>query len=335
MPNSSFSTKNPLLQLAHDSTSIKAGKKCWRYYEYNIIHGYVPARRGGSEILIEDEDTQATTHVPTQLFSANAHIIFGWLFHAATELYDQEIARGTPHQDAQLLGVEALLINTYDFINRRPWTSDIPVKTRATLIRAFVVYTDRFQYANLQTVVLANGKAAVELSFRFEPGIRTRLTDEEILICGHIDVIKSWNEADWILDKKTSRFQLDDKYFAQYNPDVQVNIYTIAGKLVFHRPVAGFIIDAMQTLVSGTRFRRREIYVTEEHLTEFLRGFQRYIQDLETCVEENYFPMNETACGFGGLQCRYRDVCSAAPEVRQDLLDNYFTRRTWDPLEPR
>lgn len=334
----SFSKVNPKLQLAHDSTSIKAGKKCWRYYEYNIIEGYVPRSRLLSEAAYDEEMEDADPNAPVEVespFTANAHIIFGWLFHAATELYDQYIARGHDHQAAQLAGLEALIVNTYDYINKKPWTSDISQKCRNTLLRTFVLYTDRFEHANLQTVILSNGKAAVELSFRFEPGIRTTLTDEEIILCGHIDVIKIWNIEDWILDKKTTRFMLDDSYFAQYNPDIQVSVYTIAGKVAFHREVKGFIIDAMQVLVGGTRFRRREIYVEEEQLEEFLRMFRRYIRDLEQCIRDNFFPQNSEACGFGTMRCRYHGVCAAKPEARDELLRNYFTRRIWDPLMPR
>lgn len=333
-PRLSFSTLNPLLQLAHDSTSIKAGKKCWRYYEYNILRGF-GAKKSFTFDFDEDSETNDPVEVRGGPFDTNAHILFGSLFHSATELYDQKIASGTSHADAQRYVLEVLLINTYDFVNKKPWISDEPTKCRNTLLRSFIVYTDRFEKSNLQTVTLSNGKAAVELSFRFEPGIKSRLTGEEILLCGHIDVIKSWTEEDWILDKKTTKFALDDKYFAQYTPDVQVTTYTIAGNVAFHREVKGFIIDAMQVLVNGTRFRRKEIARTPEQLEEFLREFKRYISDLETCIEEEYFPMNPEACGWGGLQCRYRDVCSSAPEARLELLNVYYTRRIWDPLEVR
>jgi PD-(D/E)XK nuclease superfamily len=336
-PRLSFSKINPRLQLAHDSTSIKAGKKCWRYYEYNILEGYVPKNRAISEAMVDDElepDPNQAIIIDSP-FQANAHIIFGWMFAAAIELYNQEIARGTDHQTAQLAGLEALIINTYDYLNKKPWTSDIPTKCRNTLFRTFILYTDRYEHSNLETVILSNGKAAAELSFRFEPGIKTISTNEDILLCGHIDVIKNWNVEDWILDQKTTRFMLDDKYFAQYNPDVQVLNYTLAGKLAFHREVRGFIIDAMQVLVGGTRFRRREIVVSEENLEEFLLMLRRYIRDLESCIADNFFPQNPEACGFGGLQCRYRDVCSAPPEARQELLDNYYYKRVWDPLQPR
>src|SRR5215469_8715684 len=97
----SFSTVNPMLQLAHDSTSIKAGKKCWRYYQYSILHGYVPKVRAMTEAaddpsLPPDPNQMTTINSP---FNPNAHIMFGWLFHAATELYDQLIARGLSHED--------------------------------------------------------------------------------------------------------------------------------------------------------------------------------------------------------------------------------------------
>src|SRR5258706_14408160 len=97
--NTSFSRINPRLQIAHDSTSIKAGKKCWRFYEYSIIEGWVP-------------------NVAT-----NAHITFGWLLHAAVELYDHKRAEALSHDDAQLYVLNVLIVNTYDFIEHHPWMS--------------------------------------------------------------------------------------------------------------------------------------------------------------------------------------------------------------------
>lgn len=351
--NSSFSRVNPRLQIAHDATSIAAGMKCWRYYEYSIIEGYVPGARG-----------QATDH-------GNEHIIFGHLFAAACELYARRIADGDSHAEAQRYVLNVLLVNTYDFVAKRPWESTIPQKSRKTLLRTFILYTDRFHGENLETVILRNGKPAVELSFRLEVNIQTSITQvpchdcdgvgrmpdtdaeciycgglgmvgEEVLLCGHMDKIVDWKDRAtgdsmglWITDQKTSRYALDDRYFAQYSPNIQVSLYTLAGKAVFHKEVEGLIIDATQVLTGGSRFRRKEIYRDPEHLEEFMRDFHYYFRELERRVEENYFPMNPTACGFGNMICRYREVCSTSPAARQDVLNDFFTRRTWDPLQPR
>src|SRR5215467_1644844 len=98
----SFSEINPKLQIAHDSTSIKAGKKCWRYYQYNILEGWVPKNRALSEAMTDDdlEPDPNQAVVIDSPFHNNAHIMFGWLIHAATELYDHKIAEGLSHQEA-------------------------------------------------------------------------------------------------------------------------------------------------------------------------------------------------------------------------------------------
>src|SRR5438105_8738571 len=88
--NSSFSSIEPQLQIAHDSTSIKAGTKCWRYYEYSILHGYGLSGRD------------------------NDHLVFGTIFHAATELYDRLRARGAGHEESVHHAVRYALISTWD-----------------------------------------------------------------------------------------------------------------------------------------------------------------------------------------------------------------------------
>jgi hypothetical protein len=341
--NSSFSATIPHLQIAHDSTSIKAGKKCWRNYYYSIVLGHSLSGTG-----------------------LNPHLFFGTLFHAGTELYTKlvignwdwklyrqlrktgleekflrSIRSGIGHDDAILVVVRWLLYYSFDHKNKSPWISTEPTKSLKTLLRTTIWYLDYFKDEKLETLTLENGKPAVELSFRFP--LNDLLEDEdflapsgeEYLLCGHMDRVVRIGSLIYVLDKKTTKYALDDNYFEQYSPDVQMTLYSLAAQVIFPDEVGGIIVDGCQVLVNGTRFRRREALRVPEHFEEFLKSFKRYIRELEENVRLNDWPMNETACGFGYMQCQFRPVCSADPASRPEILENFYPKRIWDPLIPR
>lgn len=337
--NSSFSAALPTLQLAWDSTSLGALKKCPRFYQYSIIEG-------------------------RSLGLSNAHLKFGIVFHSATELYARLRAEALGHDSALLLALKHAIIETWDFALSRPWVSEEPTKTRDTLFRSIIWYLDQFQNDRLKTIILANGDPAVEQSFRFDSGLTTASAYEtcqacngtgydpgtnctcasclgdlvvpsHYLLCGHIDRIVEWNGEVWITDKKTTKYDLDDNYFKQYTPDNQISLYAIAGIITLNKEIDGLIIDGCQILVTGSRFRRRPIPRSTEVLEAWLKDLQFYLREAEVYARENYWPQRETSCGYGRNQCQFRPVCSAEPVIRETLLDSMYQKRVWDPLKPR
>lgn len=314
LPNSSFSRLAPALQTAHDSTSIKSGEKCWRYYKYSIIDGW----RAGT---------------------TNPHLFFGQALHASVESYDRACANGQTHEEAMRAAFNTALVESWDHDHNRPWASEEPTKTRDTLLRTLVWYLDKYKEDPLKTLILENGKPAVELSFSISlADLGDQFiapTGEPYLICGHIDRAVEWNEEIWITDVKTTKNQLDENYFRQYTPDTQVSLYSVAGKVIFGKEIQGLIIDGIQVIVTGSRFRRQPIPRTESQLEEWLDDLTVYLRDLERNVDQDRWPMNPSACGFGNFQCVYRPICSAAPEARDELLNAFYTKKSWDPLKPR
>lgn len=309
--NSSFSSIEPQLQIAHDSTSIKAGQKCWRYYKYSIVDGY--------GLVGPDND----------------HLVFGTLFHAATELYDRLRAKGLDHEESVRHAIRYALVATWDFELGRPWTSQEPTKSRDSLIRTIILYLDKYKDSHLETLILSNGQPAVEHSFRIDIEI-TAPTGENYLLCGHLDKAVVWHDSVRLTDKKTTKNALDDYYFRQFTPDTQMSLYPFAGKIIFSTTIDGMIIDAAQVLVTGSRFQRIHVDRSEAQLEEWFHDLTIYLKDLERNISDNYWPQNPTACGFGRFQCAFRPVCSSDPSVRQEILDNFYKRRkTWDPLTPR
>jgi hypothetical protein len=302
----SFSTIMPMHQIAWDSTSLGALKNCPRYYYYNIGMGYT---------------TKAE----------NVHLVWGSAYNNSLVTYNKSRATGKDHKTSVIDAVRYALTTTWDEKLNVPWTSDEPTKNRETLVRAVIWYLDRFENDPLETLVLADGTPAVEQPFRISLDRVSSLTGEHYMLCGYLDREVKFNGGDWVTDWKSSKYALDEKYFAKYSPNNQVSQYSVAGRIMNHREIKGVIIDAVQLGVTFARFQRREIPRTQAQLEEWLHDATFYIRQNEAFVEANYWPQNDTACDkYGG--CPFRAICGASPEVRPKLLDGLFHRRSWDPL---
>ena len=110
-------------------------------------------------------------------------------------------------------------------------------------------------------------------------------------------------------------------------------------------PVKGVIINACQLMLDyeksgdyGARFVRGFTYRTPDQLREWLADLRYWLDLAERYAIEDYWPQNDTACDkFGG--CRFRDICSKSPQVREQFLKSDFTKldedARWNPLRPR
>lgn len=314
--NSSFSAIVPKLQTSWDATSYNSLCECPRKYELSIINGY---RLGGD---------------------ASDDLTFGIIFHSARETYERWQDAGHDHDKCLIEALRTAITLSWDAEQNRPWVSFEPTKTRNTLLRTIVWYFDQYHNDTLKTHTIAD-KPAIEQHFRFglgelsDDGFRAP-TGEEYNLCGYLDKAVDWNEEVWIVDTKTTKYELDDTYFKQYDPDNQISLYSIAGYVILRQHVNGVIIDGVQTLVNGSRFRRKQIPRSQFQLEEWLRDFHVRMKQNEQYVADNYWPQNPKSCGYGRRQCQFRPVCSCDdPGARQDMLDNFYTKRIWDPLQPR
>ena len=307
-PNSSFSSINPLLQLAWDSTSLGALKTCPRYYEYTIVRGFESRQR-------------------------NVHLQFGIWIHEGKEKYDRARAGGVSHDTAVLNVVQYLLRATWDRERNRPWQSTDNVKNRLTLIRTIVWYLEEYKDDPITTVIFSDGSPAVELSFSFDTAYKSP-AGEPYLLCGHIDRLGTMNGQTFPCDVKTTKSTIGDNFFDQFSPHNQFSIYTLAAKVVYSLPTAGLVIDGAQIAVTFSRFERRTSPRSEAQLNEWYQGLRYWLDAAEKYATANYWPMNESACGnYGG--CPFRKVCSKSPSIRAEWLKTDFLPRTWDPLKVR
>lgn len=310
--NSSFSAQLPGLQLATDSTSLGQYKTCPYLYYLSIICGW-------------------------KAKSESVHLTFGLLLHKAREHYEHAKAEGLGHDDALDRTLDAVLRLTWVKDLKRPWISGDPNKNRLTLLRSIIWYLDKYgDNDSLQTVILANGKPAVELSFRFDSGFTFDSTGERVLFCGHFDRLATWNDDYWVPDIKSTYHGIDPSFFAKFTPDNQFSLYTIAGKVAFSIPAKGVILDGVQVLVGGTRFQRALVARTESQNQEWLTDSYQVLREMEQSAISGHWRQNDKAChNQYGRPCDFREVCSRPPEAREKWLAAAFAKRIWDPLQRR
>lgn len=295
------------VQYAWDSTSLGLLKTCARKYQLSMVLNWQPKER-------------------------SYHLVFGILYHSAIECYLKARATGTEYEAAVRLAIKQTMIDSFGY--KPGMKKGVPdnAKTREHLIRTLVWYFEHYKDHPAKTVVLSNGRPAVELSFRFDIG-------SDLMLSGHLDHIVQFGDGNYVEDHKTTASTVTGasarNFFKGFNPDNQMTLYSTAAMIAFNTPVKGVIIDAAQIAVGFSAFGRDLTHRSEAQIREFLHGVVAYRQQAETYTRFGFWPMNETACGnYGG--CQFRDICSKSPSVREKFLRTDFTQdKPWNPLEPR
>lgn len=307
---SAFSTVTPNFQLAWDSTSLGTFKECPRKYAFTMLSNYHP--RG-----------------------QNVHLTFGTLYHAGLERYDHARASGSDHDTATRIMVRWTLSNsgTRDAEGVfHPWTSGNEYKNRYTLIRTLVWKVEADRGSIYKTVIMDNGRPAVELSFNFEV---FDIGGEPVSLCGHLDkVVSDHSEELWIGDHKTTKSALSSHFFASFTPGNQFSQYTLAGKVVMDRPIQGVLINAAQVGVGFSRFQSQPAPRPAAVVNEWLAETRWWLGQAHDMAQANVWPANDKSCGnYGG--CPFAKVCAKSPAFRDNYLKMDFDQWVWNPLEVR
>lgn len=347
-----FSKEIPHLQLAWDSTSLDLLKTCPHKYFQTIIEGRRP-----------------------RAFSPS--LTFGGLLHKGLERYDHaRILQGLNHEQAQEYALWQTLHEAGTVEQRCPYcgsseitpepesghvvcracemrfgdaeidkrwrplfTPEHKPRTVATLARTIVWYTEHFKDDPAKTVILSNGRPAVELSFRYPIGM-TAPTGEDYLLCGHLDRLVDFAGDRYVQDRKTTARTIDQAFFKKFNPDNQMSNYSLASKIVFGLPARGVMIDGIQVAVGFTRFQRGFTHRSPAQLEEWLAETKAWIKLAESMALSQFWFRNDTSChhyaksdGTGG--CPFRELCSRDPSVRPNFEKTEYKIERWNPLETR
>jgi PD-(D/E)XK nuclease superfamily protein len=299
------------MQWVWDATSLGWLKKCPRLYEYQMIRGF----RGRKSF----------------------HLYFGIEFHQAMHDYENCKAAGLDHDQAELETIAKLLTRTFN------WDSESPTKNRETLVRSVIWCLEAYKEDNAKTVILANGKPAIELSFKVStdieirykgnvvPGFEGQFNEKTYMAAGHLDRLCQFIGDYYVADRKTTDKTVGTYYFEQYNPDNQMSFYTTFAQIVYEIPLKGVIIDAVQTAVGFTRPERGMTMRTPDQINEWMHDLEFWLRMAEAYAAAEYWPMNDAAC-YG---CRFREVCSKSPSVRESYLQTNFDVDRWNPLAER
>lgn len=308
-----FSKSVPMLQIAWDSTSLGLLKTCPRKYQLKMIEHWSPK---GERI----------------------HLDFGIMYHSSLEEYDKAKALGADHEEGVQAAVRHALEKSVNFIGTADPLSDVAqkkgnIKSRETLVRAIVWYLEHFKDDPAKTIILANGKPAVELSFKMELPFSTPDGDQ-FIACGHLDRLVEFAENIYVLDRKTTGTTISSNYYKQFNPNNQMSLYTLASRIVLPKAASGVIIDACQLAVGFARLHRGIITKTQGQLDEWLKDFGVWLERAESFARKEYYPMNDTACSmYGG--CEFLDVCGNDSSIRHNILSSNFEKMIWNPLIER
>ncbi len=297
-----FSEQLPGLQLVWDATSFKQFQFCPRSYEYAIILGRRP-------------------------YVKSKHLTFGQHFHTALETFDGAMALGIGWEDARALALDVALKVTWG------WESDPKDtdKNRFTLIRTVDWYCQHYGPNNpVKVLLLPSGKPAIEVSFRIM-SMLTATTGEDFTLAGHIDALASFQESNYALERKTTGKAINTTWFGTFDPDIQIELYNWAGKILLEDEVAGVLIDGAQVLVNSNSFGRHIIRKSKGQINETFRDIESILVTACHYADEDYWPKYTRNC----WNCAYRAVCSNQPSIRAQQLEEDYIFDRWDPTIPR
>jgi hypothetical protein len=151
--------------------------------------------------------------------------------------------------------------------------------------------------------------------------------DHDVMLRGRMDRIVRYAGEPFVHDSKTTGSSISGYYFKRFDLDTEMTAYSLAAEVVFHSPVKGVLIDAMQIAVGFSRFERSITYRTSEQLKEWLHDVKYHIRMAWEAPEHGY-PMRLSSCQkFGG--CPFLDVCRRDPRVREEQLNTSYVERAY------
>lgn len=211
------------------------------------------------------------------------------------------------------------------------WLPLNPAKDRYTLLRLVTWYCEEQKGSQVRPYSFPDGTPAVELSFRM-PLPWTSPAGDPYILCGHNDSLVTFGDEGFVSDNKTTKKQLGPAYWAGYSPNVQVEIYDLAGSVLYQDlNLKGVLIEGAQVLVSGAKFGLGVMYRNDAQRNETLRELKYWIGTAEEHARTGYWPRNTASCAM----CDFKKICSIDPGSREQYIPGSFTKRPWNPLEER
>lgn len=195
-------------------------------------------------------------------------------------------------------------------------------------------------YDPFETVTDSDGNPYLEIGFAVNAG--------EGIFVGRIDRIARYKETGdlYIIDHKTTRSALNQRYWQQFNPNNQFTSYMWGVHELLGEMPVGCVINAIRvyqfaTLKEGETltekvFSRSWIKPTFEQVQDRAKEIRETIIDLKSARTRgiNAFYRNApTACGMWGT-CSFQPICSSrTADVAQLIAAGSYKTKHWFPYE--
>ena len=167
----------------------------------------------------------------------------------------------------------------------------------------------------------------------------------DVVLCGTVDMIGSFNGIPVLVDHKTTALMQVDRYLESYQNSPQMMMYTMIHKHLFPDEDRGVVINGIFLARNGKSKFQRSTIITfpkhvlaefESHLREVVRSFMsglRRVLDKGAEAEEGFLPIF-TCCQTKFGECSFSPVCTTPrAEDREVIIDSLFsTTNTYDPL---
>lgn len=347
-PHPAFAPSNPFLQVAWDATSLELFMRDpWTYYCV-IIEGW-------------------------RMPLPSPALLFGSLYHESCGVYCYHSLEGASHEaaldraldyairtaaagarvvgeaDDPQLSLEEICANSV----RR---GDRNQRDTYRLLRAVAWWCDTYGNDPLyRPIRLPSGRPAIEVHFDLPLGFRVGGHDARL--CGHIDgivraetgelLVREWKHTTSTMggDKKSASY-----YFLRYKPNVQINTYSVAGKLLLpNEPVRGVLVEACQTAVTFAHFEREWIDRPEPILSEWIDCIHYRLQQAAALAERaadtaaaGADPASVYTAAMNPATMRqfgssiFADAAFRLPRLRRAFLASKAVRaERWNPTEAR
>jgi len=191
---------------------------------------------------------------------------------------------------------------------------------------------------------LHDGKPLLEQRFAVPYYTDGKLLD--VVLCGTVDMIGTFNGINVIIDHKTTALTQVSKYLDAYQNSPQMMFYSMIYKQLFPDEDRGVVINGIFLNRTGkSKFQRSTIitfpaHVIEEftaHLHNVIMGF---VDSLRGVIadgkdpEEMFLP-NFNCCQTKFGECNFSPVCTTPRrDDRETLVTSLFTTtNTYDPLK--
>ena len=174
------------------------------------------------------------------------------------------------------------------------------------------------------------------------------ITDGELLdvvLCGTVDMIGTYNGLPALIDHKTTSLNQVEKYLDSYQNSPQMMFYSMIWKRLFPDEKRNVVINGIFLNRSGrNKFQRSPFITFSDHVLEefeqhLRQTISQYTANLRSVIKDGkdpddmFFP-NFTCCETKFGKGKFSPVCTTPrKEDRETIIDSLFTTtNTYDPL---